>query len=224
VSKKTNDVLEDPITVFKELLAGERKVFPKYYWKAENALSNAAVITRYMIESLLQWTEHDIKEKLNVDTFKTYKLRGMINLLFGEHTWRAINNAYPSVFYPWELKGSNVGRWDAELRVKAVKWLVEEKLKLPEEHYMYVTANDFDNNGLAGLLTYYNGSPHMALCEAYPDMSLDKDKSTNFGIRTSIEIREMISVIAEYNNCSATEWLEKHVRSEYKRILNAQNK
>jgi hypothetical protein len=208
----------DPIEVYREVLTGKRKVFPRNYWNEPDSRKNAAIITRFMIENLLGWDYDDIREKLNIQVFAKYKLRGMAAQLFGEHTWKVVDNAYPGIFKPWELKGSNVGRWTKRLRIEAVRWLVEEKLNLPREHLMYIEAHDFEQHGLAGLLSHYNGSPTAALAEAYPDVDLDKEKDTHLGMRTSGEIKEMLTVICRAYNCTATEWIEKAIRSEYERL------
>jgi len=212
----------DPIEIYKQVLTGKRKVFPRRYWQESDSRENAAVITRYMIETLLRWGPDDIREKINIEIFREYRLRGMVYQVFGERTWGAIDNAYPGMFKPWELKGSSVGRWNQQLRIEAIQWLVEERLNLPPEHRMYVYADDFEKNGLAGLLSYYNGSPAAALAEAYPEQDFVRGKELNLGIRTSAEILNMLAVITEHHKCSATKWIEKAIRSEYRRIKDGQ--
>ena len=207
----------DPVTIYKQVLTGKRKIFPMNYWNQPDSPKNAAIITRYMIENILRWSDDDVREKLNLEVFRQYRLRGMMAQLFRESTWRAVENAYPGKFRPWELKASSVGEWDKDLRVKAVKWLIEERLKLPPEHRMYVSVEDFDKNGLSGLIAHYGGSPAAAIAEAYPDIN-PSGKEMHFNIRTTREVKEMLRKIADYHQCTATEWIEKAIRSEYRKI------
>jgi hypothetical protein len=211
----------DPIEVYRQVLTGQRKVFPRNYWNEPDSRKNAAIITRFMIERLLRWSLDDVRERINIEVFAEYRLRGMVATLFGEHTWKAVDNAYPGKFKPWELKGSSVGRWSRSLRIDAVRWLVEERLNLPPEHRMYVTADDFETHGLSGLLSHYGNSPAAALVEAYPELKEDlESEEVHIGIRTTRRIREMLEFITDYHNCTATEWIEKAIRSEYHKIKN----
>jgi len=67
---------------------------------------------------------------------------------------------------PWEMKNTPSGYFmEKAHRISAVRWLCYKKLKTdPRE----LTRQKFEENGLLGLLTeYYNGSPYLAVKEAY---------------------------------------------------------
>ncbi len=79
-----------------------------------------------------------------------------------------ITSATGDRFQEWEILKLDV--WTEEKAIKAVKWLVEEKLKWSDEQvYENLTASVFQENHLGGLLERYcNNSPIKAINLAYP--------------------------------------------------------
>jgi len=79
-------------------------------------------------------------------------------------------------FEPWEMKTQAPRHhWgEGNNRVYAVKWLVGKKGKDPRK----ITANDFIDCSLRGLLYWYGGSPAAALKEAGYDIE-EKPKPAN---------------------------------------------
>ena len=64
--------------------------------------------------------------------------------------------------YPWELSKAPHIYENLEIRIAATKWLVWKIGKETRE----ITFDDFNNNGLDGLLDKYNDSPYDSLLEA----------------------------------------------------------
>jgi hypothetical protein len=125
----------DAIEIYKAILKGKPKIFPIGFWQKPEGKKNAIEITKYLIESILQWKDEDIKKKINKKVFKEYKLGGMLGIVFGDSPYEAINLAYPNRFKPWELIGNPRNYWTKETGILATKWLIEEMfylyLKLP---------------------------------------------------------------------------------------------
>lgn len=83
-------------------------------------------------------------------------------------TYELVSTATGSRFQEWELFKMDI--WTEEKAVKAVKWLIEDKLKWSDEQVKSsLTASVFYRNDLGGMLKHYCGnSPIKALEIAYP--------------------------------------------------------
>lgn len=77
----------------------------------------------------------------------------MINLLYGNSAFEAINSAYPNRFKPWELNSTPKNYWTLERGIEASKWLVEIKLNgLTDNNIVNIpTSRIFKRNGLGGM-------------------------------------------------------------------------
>lgn len=84
-------------------------------------------------------------------------------------TFELISSATGNKFQEWEILKMDV--WNEEKAIKAVKWLIEEKLKWSDKQVQaQLTASVFQKNHLSGLLkNYCNNSPIKALNLAYPN-------------------------------------------------------
>jgi len=167
--KKNNFENLTPVEVFQLLLTGKIKQFPSGTWNQPNAQEYAAEIIRYLIEKILNWSDDDIKKNLSTKVFYQYKLGGLFTL-FNNSTFRVINTAYPGRFKEWDLRNVPIKFWSTENSIKAVKWLIEEKLKWSEEDIKTkISCAIFKKNGLERLLYYFfKNSPYQAINAAYP--------------------------------------------------------
>lgn len=154
------------------------KQFPNGFWMGEDSLDKANQCTKYMIESVLKWDCDDIRNKLSNKTFTQNKLGGMLTKLFNNSPYEALNSAYPGEFKPWELKTTPNKFWNKETGIMAIKWTIEEKLKLTDEELKeQLSKKFFVDNGLASVLNYvFNKSPYDAISQVYPN----KFKPTDF--------------------------------------------
>ena len=131
---------------------------PKKIWNVETARE----ATIWLIEEKLKWSDDDIKEKLSANTFKENSLCGMLAILFNDSPYRAIDNAYPGKFKPWEFKRIPNNFWNLKTAREATIWLIEEKLKWSYEDVKEkLTLNTFKENSLKSMLNYlFNIDPH----------------------------------------------------------------
>ena len=149
------------------------------YWKDIN---NGIKATKWLIEEKLKLTEEELKSELSREMFSRYNLISMLNHSFGGSPFKAIDTLYPGRFREWEFKNVPVGYWkDINNRIKAVKWLAEEKLGIDvKDVEVRLKRDDFESNGLYGLFTgYYDKKVKQALAEAYPELFRDKINNTN---------------------------------------------
>ncbi len=132
-------------------------------------LKTAKEATIWLIEEKLKWSDEDVRRNLSQNTFKENSLRGMLNVLFNGSAYLAIENAYPGKFKPWELPSVPKKIWNVETAREATIWLIEEKLKWSDDDIKKkLSANTFIKNSLTSIISLFNGSPYLAIENAYP--------------------------------------------------------
>lgn len=137
------------------------------FWTPETGIE----ATKWMIEEYLKWNDSDIKTKLSKHTFEEAKLKGMLSGLYNNSPYRAINEAYPDRFMPWEMSMAPIKFWTRENGAKATKWLIEDRLKWDSEKIKdELSLNTFIDNDLGGMMkSIYGSSPFKAINAAYPN-------------------------------------------------------
>ncbi len=140
---------------------------PKSYWTKETAVE----ATIWLIEEKLKWSEEELLKKLSTKTFYDNGLRGMLNAVFVNSPYAAIDNAYPGKYKPWQFAYVPNSYWTKENAIKATKWLIEEKLKWSEEElFKRLSIKVFRKYDLSGMIQHvYNYSSYSAINSAYPD-------------------------------------------------------
>ena len=159
----------------------EFKIFPwelkrvsNSFWKVENNRRN-----------FLIWMAN--KENLNLG--KLEDVRKIKAVMVQKHGGiRALRNSgglYPLIclatgnsVMEWELDKVNV--WTEEKAIRAIKWLIEEKLKWDDEQiYNHLTTKVFEENSLDGLIDLFSNSPIKAINAAYPGRFKTLAKTTS---------------------------------------------
>lgn len=149
--------------------------FPKYFWNCSGSDIYAPKIVRYLMEDVLGWSDEDIKKNLRKETFRDYKLAGMLSIKYDNSPYKAITKAYPERNYKaWDFVNAPNNYWQGEdgreNAIEAVKWLIEEKLKWSMEdvrkninHQVFI-----DHNLLGMLKKVFNSVLFDAIDSAYP--------------------------------------------------------
>lgn len=146
------------IEIYKSILNGSRTRFPRYFWNCKESDIYAPKITRYLIESILNWDNDDVKKKLRKRTFQDYKLAGMLSIKYDSSPYKAITAAYPEKNYrPWDFVNAINNYWQGEEgkknAAKAIKWLLEEELKWDiQDIKENISHQVFIDNNLLGML------------------------------------------------------------------------
>jgi hypothetical protein len=128
------------------------------FWGYDESNEYTPLLTRYLIENILNWTDDDIKEKLRKSTFRNNSLGGLICIKYNDSAFAAITAAYPEKnFHPWDFVNAPNDYWQREKgrenAIAATKWLIEDKLKWTE-HDIIENLNQevFVKNNLLGML------------------------------------------------------------------------
>lgn len=139
--------------IYDLILKGDIKKFPDFFWTKPGAEDSAKEVTKHFIENILKWDDEKIRTELCEKTFRSHKLSGMLEYVFGRSPYKALDNAYPGKFLPWELdKCTPKNLWgEEENREKAIRWLLE---KVKKDKFEELTNVDFLNNHLSGLMDY----------------------------------------------------------------------
>lgn len=73
---------------------------PNGYWTKESAVHSI----KTLLEDELKWDEETIKNNISKSFFEKHNLRGMLNIIFRDSPFEAINTVYPGRFCPKDLK------------------------------------------------------------------------------------------------------------------------
>ncbi|MBW9150364.1 DUF4046 domain-containing protein [Clostridium sp. CM028] len=142
---------------------------PQSYWTQER---NRISALKYVFEVELQWSLDDIKEKLDWEIMKKQGVYTLHSYYPSIH--RICNALYPGIINPWELRHAEVSDYfwqEINNRKNAVKWLVQEKLKLKhtqissrlkKEHFLQYGLTELFSN-------QYNCSVKKAINEVFPE-------------------------------------------------------
>lgn len=188
------------VEVYKLVLKGaEVKKFPRGFWNTSDSKNNAVICTKYMIENILNYSEEDIKRKLNINVFKKNKLAGMMLCVYNNSVYSIIDDAYPNKFMPWELNNVPIGYWSNDENIKnAIIWMINKLNWTDEDIKKNISINTFRDAKLLGLLqNKYNNSVYRAMDHVFPNKFKPWEfKSTKKNYWSSLD------------NCrSATRWL-----------------
>jgi hypothetical protein len=162
----------DIISCYKNVYLGIERSFPLQFLN-HNAQYKSAVLTRYLIEEILETSPQKILENEDETFFIRHKLQNVYRL-FNYSANRALANAYPEIIHPWLSSRTPENYWqDQSNRIMAINWLVEEKLQIkPKDIYKHaISRKDFAKNGLSFMFNHYFNSVGKALREAYPDLN-----------------------------------------------------
>lgn len=130
----------------------------------------ASEALKWAIEVKEKLSRNDICKLYDYSFIMKHKLKAAYILFDSEFDY--INSAYPGRFLPWDFKQCPQSFWDNENnKVKAIKWLVEEKLQLNPSKNLKLQPMDFIDNDLGGLLVKFNNSWRDAILFAYPSLS-----------------------------------------------------
>ncbi|MEW9673120.1 hypothetical protein [Ammoniphilus sp. 3BR4] len=153
-----------------ELVRARRHLFT-----GQNGRLMARRAVRWLIIEKLHYTTSDLR-KVTTKAFERYHLDGVLDTVYEGSTWKAIQDAGLWAGQPWEIGQTPNGYWKGERgrthALQAVKWLVEEKCKIPlHELPRHIRYDHFEKHGLPSMLKMvFKGSPFAAIDATYPGL------------------------------------------------------
>ncbi len=166
---------EEIIGCYKNVYLG---IYPKFpvNFLTYDAPWRCAILTQYAVEHILQESPLDVLKGHAWTDFAAIGLRGVVRF-FNYSLNRMIRHAYPDVVLPWEAGHVEDGFWDdASNRTMAIRWLIEEKLKIPRNEIPKALREDriqkstFADHGLSYLYVKHYKSVSRCVGAAYPDL------------------------------------------------------
>lgn len=157
-----------PAKVYELACLGEIKRVPRGFWNKETAVA----VMKWLIEEKYQLTEEELKKRWTHRFLIENRLQSMIQRVFLNNAYEAINAVYPGRFKPWEFRSIEDGYWTDETLVEAVRWLIDDKLKLTEDEIKYLWSYKFlEEHQLANAVSvFFKGRSLFELLNlAYPN-------------------------------------------------------
>ncbi|HMA36918.1 MAG TPA: hypothetical protein VKY74_20860 [Chloroflexia bacterium] len=147
---------------------------PAGYWQGPIGQEHARTATRWLLEQLGLATAdpHHIGAQVDLDTFATWGLGGMVMVVYENSPYAALADVVPGL-QPWHMAVAPNGYWlDAAGREHAraaTRWLLTQR-GLSAGSLPAITrvldAEAFAGAGLGGMLrSVYGGSPHAAVLD-----------------------------------------------------------
>lgn len=141
---------------------------PNGYWTKETAKE----AVNWLVEEKLKITDDElILEYFDEKILSKYGMGTMFSNLFQKNIYLLFENAYPGRLKPWQFKRVPNEYWNKETAKQAVRWLIEEKLKITDDEQILERINCelFNSYGLRSMLNLvFNSSPYEALNATYP--------------------------------------------------------
>lgn len=143
-------------------------------WEYNKSVSNNFWLDKENQKAFVIWiAEKEGFELIDKDSFKKItaqvinKYGGSKAMKHAGGTYNLLNSVYPNRYKEWEI--TKVASWNKEKAISAIKWLIEERLKLNKEDVCNLKVKDFEDNDLDGMLQKYcHHSIMYALNLAYP--------------------------------------------------------
>lgn len=158
--------------IYRERLSGVRSSWPQGIFFGQQGRVNARHILKYLFEQHLKLGPSALADQFSYRFLEKYKITALVRSAYGGRLFAALDDCYPGHFKPWELRSSR-GFWQGEKgqrhAVEALRWLVEEKLRLdPAELPEHITTNFLIRHGLKGALVAFGRSLWRLVDAAYP--------------------------------------------------------
>ncbi|MFL0498773.1 hypothetical protein [Priestia megaterium] len=163
---------EQVIEIYQHVLERKRKRFPNYFFLGMEGKKYMSYMTRYLLEQRLSISIHEIPLQVKAGTLWSHRLRPPA-MMYGWNYYEVIDNAYPGRFKPWQFQQVPDKYWDGEegqrRAIEAVKYVIEEELKVPFKEIPFkVNIHFFKQHGLGGVFSLFGQSPFQVVEAVYP--------------------------------------------------------
>lgn len=191
-------MVSDNLKLYQSILDGEVSKFPANYWKASDNREKAIECFKYLIEEVLKYKEDDFKN-LNYALLKKYKLKTPLANVYENSVYKMLSDVYPGI-KPYCLDVSPRCYYDdKENRLDAIRWLIEDKLKIEPEHALdVIEPKMFDDYGIRMAKDKHKGGVYALVKEAYPDRVIKpKNNKGMSGVSFRTEEREFNAYVKD---------------------------
>lgn len=142
------------VEIYREILTGETKKFPKGTWSPSNGgYDSFNRCFRYLILEVLKWGRQEAITNVTDKFLQKYRLYGAMEVLFKYRIYAAIERSFPEwEVKVWEMPIVPKGTWNnKENIIGAVRWLYLDQLKLSREDMVSTSLKFLDEKGFASI-------------------------------------------------------------------------
>ena len=160
----------DALEVYQTVLENKKYKYPFFFWEYCIREERVAII-RYFIKDILKWDDKTLFKNLDNYVFKEYKLERMLLVHYNNNFFKAINDAWPGKYKPWQFSKNPIEKSTERTAVEATRWHIEKQLKMSTgQVYKRLCSDDFEKNNLGSMLrTVFEGSIPIAVQKAFPE-------------------------------------------------------
>ncbi|OTZ79392.1 hypothetical protein BK768_07350 [Bacillus thuringiensis serovar tohokuensis] len=145
----------------------ELPVTPNGFWTEEKALE----ALKWTIEEKEQLSDEELKRIYSARWIKNQKLSVPLHKFWSNNPFIMLNSLYPGRFKRWEFSVSPYNFWTEKNALEALRWTIEEKVKLTEETLLQIyTGKWIKQQGLKYPCDkFWGSSPYDMLHALYPN-------------------------------------------------------
>ena len=145
----------------------ELPVTPNGFWTEEKALE----ALKWTIEEKEQLSDEELKRIYSGRWIKNQKLSVPLHKFWSSNPFIMLNSLYPGRFKRWEFSVSPYNFWTEKNALEALRWTIEEKVKLTEETLLQIyTGKWIKQQGLKYPCDkFWGSSPYDMLNALYPN-------------------------------------------------------
>ncbi|MBK0010147.1 hypothetical protein IAE23_27145 [Bacillus sp. S35] len=163
---------EQVIEIYRQVLERKRKRFPNYFFIGEEGKKYMGYITCYLLEQRLSIPIQEIPLQVTAGILWSHRLKPPA-MLYGWNYYEVIDNAYPGKFKAWQFQQVPDKYWHGDegkkRAIEAVKYVIEEELKIPlNEIPIQVNIHFFNQHSLGGVFSLFGQSPFQVVEAVYP--------------------------------------------------------
>ncbi len=164
---------------YPELKASDMKKRPNGYWKVKNRRSRAIRELKELLERS-GYEEFEYPLVVNHNFISKLGLATPLDTIFNGSPFAYLDAVYPKKYKPWMMSVTPINYFEKKKNVfLATRWLIEEVLgfdipNLSDKDIWRlgigrkIRKEDFESNGLRGLLARFDNSPEKIIRLAYP--------------------------------------------------------
>lgn len=138
-------------------------------------------ITRWFIQKYLGWNRAEVCEKLTKKVFRDNGLGGFLVHQYDDCLYKAMNEAFPGKYLPWNFRSTPNSFWNRETAIEAIKWWIEKEMQWKKKDICtkFTKSQMLKNPPYGGKIYWlvkriFNGEVFCALEAVYPGKFKEK--------------------------------------------------
>jgi len=194
--------------------------------KKEGPKSIPRRIVRGLVEEIWNFTPQEVTENVDYQLFVDSKMEPFLWAFYRNSPMKAMQDAYPGMFFEWEFKRVPNGFWNGEEGYRnaqdAVRWIAQKYDFKGGKQRISIGYNHFIRHGLGGMLNiHFNDSPMLALKSVFPEIDAWQTRQTPEGYFDKKANRKLAveSVLQDLNMVPFSHLTKEEVYDQGSRLI-----